>query len=140
MGTVELERGVICELRHIHIAPDDALGFGLGDKDLVSVGIRDSERSLAFNSVLVRVHPASGLELHIDTDEGNAAGIPQGATCYLESIDKRRPHDLLEASGPVTGDFTYIRWLGDCKTIEEVATVWNKLVIDRAAEMEGNIF
>lgn len=88
-GTVELDRGVICALRHIHITPDDALEFRLRDKDLVSVRILDSERSLAFGSVLVRVHPQSGLEMHIDTDEGNAAGIPLGATCYLESIDER---------------------------------------------------
>ena len=88
-GAVELERGVICALRHIHITPDDALAFGLRNKDVVSVQIRDGERSLGFGSVLVRVHPQSGLEMHIDTDEANAAGIPQGAVCYLDSIDER---------------------------------------------------
>lgn len=47
-----------------------------------------------------------------------------------------RPRELFETGDPVTADFTYIRWLGDRKRIEEITTVWNKLVIDRAAEME----
>ncbi len=46
-----------------------------------------------------------------------------------------RPRELFETGDPVTADFTYIRWLGDRKRIEEITTVWNKLVIDRTAEM-----
>lgn len=87
-GAVELQQGVICALRHIHMTPDDAREFGLRDGDLASVSIGGGERSLVFGSVLARVHPASSLELHIDTDEANAAGIQHHATCYLESIDR----------------------------------------------------
>jgi uncharacterized protein YecE (DUF72 family) len=47
-----------------------------------------------------------------------------------------RPRELFERGNPVTADFTYIRWLGDRKRIEEITKVWNKLVIDRTAEME----
>jgi uncharacterized protein YecE (DUF72 family) len=47
-----------------------------------------------------------------------------------------RPRELFETGDPITADFTYIRWLGDRKRIEEITTVWNKLVIDRTAEME----
>jgi uncharacterized protein YecE (DUF72 family) len=47
-----------------------------------------------------------------------------------------RPRELFETGDPVTADFTYIRWLGDRKGIEEITKVWNKLVIDRTAEME----
>ncbi len=47
-----------------------------------------------------------------------------------------RPRELFETGDPVTADLTYIRWLGDRKRIEEVTKVCNKLVIDRAAEME----
>jgi uncharacterized protein YecE (DUF72 family) len=47
-----------------------------------------------------------------------------------------RPRELFETGDPVTADFTYIRWLGDRKAIEEITKVWNKLVIDRTAEME----
>lgn len=47
-----------------------------------------------------------------------------------------RPGELFETGDPVTADFTYIRFLGDRKRIEEITTVWNKLVIDRTEEME----
>jgi uncharacterized protein YecE (DUF72 family) len=47
-----------------------------------------------------------------------------------------RPRELFETGDPVTADFAYIRWLGDRKAIEEITTVWDKLVIDRMAEME----
>jgi uncharacterized protein YecE (DUF72 family) len=47
-----------------------------------------------------------------------------------------RPRELFETGDPVTADFTYIRWLGDPKAIEEITTVWNKLVIDRTAEIQ----
>lgn len=46
-----------------------------------------------------------------------------------------RPRELFETGDPVTADFTYIRWLGDRKAIEEITPVWHKLVIDRTAEM-----
>jgi uncharacterized protein YecE (DUF72 family) len=47
-----------------------------------------------------------------------------------------RPRQLFETGDPITADFTYIRWLGDRKAIEEITKVWNKLVIDREPEME----
>lgn len=47
-----------------------------------------------------------------------------------------RPRELFETGDPVTADFTYIRWLGDRKQIEEITKVWNKMVIDRTPEME----
>ena len=36
---------------------------------------------------------------------------------------------------PITADWTYIRWLGDRKTIEEQTTTWDRVVVDRAAEL-----
>lgn len=47
-----------------------------------------------------------------------------------------RPRELFETADPVTAEFTYIRWLGDRKRIEEIAKVWNKILIDRTTEME----
>jgi uncharacterized protein YecE (DUF72 family) len=47
-----------------------------------------------------------------------------------------RPRELFETGDPITADFSYIRWLGDRKRIEEITKVWNKLVIDREPEME----
>ncbi|MGD0089241.1 MAG: acetate/propionate family kinase [Planctomycetota bacterium] len=87
-GNVQLEHGVINALRHIHMLPEDALSFALRDKDMVRVRI-EGPRSVIFGDVLVRVHPEFRLEMHIDTDEANAAEINAGATCYLDSIQER---------------------------------------------------
>jgi acetate kinase len=73
-GRVTIPNGVICARRHIHMNPDDARRFDLGDGDTVQVRI-NSGRELIFADVIVRVSPAYRLELHLDTDEANAAGI-----------------------------------------------------------------
>jgi len=87
-GRVELEQGVICALRHIHMPPEHALTYGLQDRDLVRVKI-EGERSLIFGDVLVRIHPSYELEMHIDTDEANAAEVNSGMIAIIDSIQKR---------------------------------------------------
>lgn len=82
-GRVDLKEGLICAWRHIHMTPDDATIFGVEDKDIVEVEVRSNQRSLTFGNVLVRVSPKYLLEMHIDTDEGNAAEISRGATGAL---------------------------------------------------------
>jgi propanediol utilization protein len=85
---VELEEGVICALRHIHASPEDALAYGLRDRDVVRVNL-SGERSLVFGDVLVRVAPDFTLEMHIDTDEANAAEVNPDSTCTIDSIQRR---------------------------------------------------
>ena len=87
-GTVTLEEGVICALRHIHMTPEDALRFGLHDKDMVRVRV-GTGRELIFGDVLVRVHPSFALAMHIDTDEANAANIGRGVEGYIDGIQNR---------------------------------------------------
>ncbi len=76
-GEVELERGVIVASRHIHMSLEDAEKFGVKDKDIVSVQT-EGERGLLFNNVLVRANAAFKLEMHVDLEEGNAAGVKNG--------------------------------------------------------------
>lgn len=84
---VELKQGVICAWRHIHMTPDDAEHFGVKDRDVVDVAIDSVEgRDLIFGDVLIRVSPKYALEMHIDTDEGNAAGMTRGAQATLVQI------------------------------------------------------
>ena len=45
------------------------------------------------------------------------------------------PEKIFEKFEPITTDFTYIRWLGDRKGIERVTKVWNRIVVDRTAQM-----
>jgi acetate kinase len=84
-GRLQLDRGVICALRHIHMTPEDALRYGVRDKSVVRVRI-DGDRELVFGDVLVRVHPQFSLAMHIDTDEANAANVRTGAQAVIESI------------------------------------------------------
>ncbi len=76
-GEVELTEGVIIASRHIHMHTDDAATFQVADKDRVQIKT-SGERGVIFDNVLVRVHPTYALEMHVDTDEGNAAGLKNG--------------------------------------------------------------
>ncbi len=77
-GTVSLRKGLICAKRHIHMTPEDAKRFGVENGDEVEVAITGGLRDLIFGDVLIRVSPAYALEMHIDTDEANAAELDQG--------------------------------------------------------------
>jgi acetate kinase len=87
-GEVVLDKGVICAQRHIHMSPEDALHFGVRDRDVVMVKV-EGERSLIFGDVIVRVKPDFVLELHLDTDEANAAELNTGMQARLFSIQSR---------------------------------------------------
>ena len=76
-GEVELEKGVIVASRHIHMHTTDAEKFGLKDKDIVSVKV-GGKRALTFENVLIRVSDKFALDMHLDVEEGNAAGLANG--------------------------------------------------------------
>ncbi len=76
-GQVELKEGIIVAARHIHMHTSDGEDFGVKDKDIVQVKT-DGPRGLVFDNVLVRVHDTYALEMHVDLEEGNAAGINNG--------------------------------------------------------------
>nr|WP_318381116.1 phosphate propanoyltransferase [uncultured Enterobacter sp.] len=71
---IDLPFGVIVAQRHIHMSPLDALILHVAHGEKVSVAIEGGDRGLIFNDVAVRVSPDMRLEMHIDTDEANAAG------------------------------------------------------------------
>jgi putative phosphotransacetylase len=73
-GSLELKEGLIIAKRHLHANPEEAQSLGLSDGEIISLKI-EGERGLVFNQVIVRVSQDYNLALHVDTDEGNAAGI-----------------------------------------------------------------
>ncbi len=77
-GALTLSEGCIIANRHIHMHTSDALRFGVKDGDTVTVDT-DSERRTRFYDVQIRVSDQFALEMHVDTDDANAAGIGNGA-------------------------------------------------------------
>jgi len=82
-GTLELEEGLICAQRHIHMNPAEALALGVEHGELVEVALDTDGRDLIFGDVKVRVSEGVHLEMHLDTDEGNAAEIVKGDEAVL---------------------------------------------------------
>lgn len=82
-GKVDLPEGLICAWRHIHMTGEDAARFGVAHGEFIEVAVTGGERDLIFQDVMVRVAPAYVLEMHIDTDEANAAELGRGATGNL---------------------------------------------------------
>jgi acetate kinase len=75
--------GLIIAARHIHTNPADAARHGIQDGEYVDIRVSDDDRALTFGRTLVRVGKNSFTEVHIDTDEANAAGIEVAATGEL---------------------------------------------------------
>ena len=81
-GMIELERGVIRHERHVHIGPADAAHYGVKDGDRLNLRI-ESTCSAILEDLLVRLAPAAKLEVHLDTDEGNAVDLPHATRVEL---------------------------------------------------------
>ena len=81
-GALYLNEGCIVAQRHIHMSPADAMAAGVSDGQIVSVKA-DNERGTVFNHVKIRVDDSFTLEMHIDTDEANAAQIKTGETVMI---------------------------------------------------------
>ncbi|HHV45460.1 MAG TPA: phosphate propanoyltransferase [Tissierellia bacterium] len=76
-GEIEIDKGVIVAARHIHMHTDDAERFGVKDGDIVKVRT-EGIRALVFENVLIRSGATHALEMHVDIEEGNAAGVKNG--------------------------------------------------------------
>lgn len=81
-GAIYLKEGCIVAKRHIHMSPRDAEKAGVKDGEIVSVKV-DNERATTFNNVTIRVDPSFTIEMHIDTDEANAARISTGMSAVI---------------------------------------------------------
>jgi putative phosphotransacetylase len=76
-GQVLLPEGIIVPQRHIHMTPGDAEKLGLSESQLVSVETFGT-RGIILKNVVIRIDPLFSLELHLDTDEANAAALKTG--------------------------------------------------------------
>ena len=83
VGKVHLDQGVIIAARHIHMTPEQAAEHSLKDGDHVQVRI-SGVRGGILEHVLIRVSANYALDMHIDTDEGNAFGLTTGMQAEVE--------------------------------------------------------
>ena len=81
-GIVTLNEGCIIANRHIHMSEDEGKAFGVRDGEYVDVELNGERRSL-FYDVQIRVHKDFRLEMHLDTDDANAAGVGTGFKAKL---------------------------------------------------------
>ena len=81
-GFFEMEQGVIRALRHVHMNPEDAKFYGVSQGDFMKMKV-GGPCGVTFEEMLVRVDPSFKLEVHIDTDEGNACNLLPNTSCEL---------------------------------------------------------
>ena len=77
-GSVYLKEGVIIANRHIHLTPEFADNHDIKDGDLVDVLCHGKEKTTKFYDVQIRVRDDFNVEMHIDTDDANSAGLRNG--------------------------------------------------------------
>jgi putative phosphotransacetylase len=81
-GMIRLERGMIRHERHVHMGPADTEYYGVKDGDRLNLRVK-SDCSAVLEDLLCRVSPAAKLEVHLDTDEGNAVNLPHAVKLEL---------------------------------------------------------
>jgi propanediol utilization protein len=74
-GVVELSEGVIRAARHVHMSVRDAEHYGVKTGDMMKLRVQSAGCSVVFEDLKVRADETTKLEVHIDTDEGNASNL-----------------------------------------------------------------
>ena len=82
-GEVDLDHGVIAAKRHAHFSPDQAKEAGVVDGQTIKIKLESPDRTTIYDDVVVRAKPYYVKEVHVDTDEANAAGIGPDAVCEI---------------------------------------------------------
>lgn len=82
-GVVELKAGVIRAERHVHMCPDDLAHYGVHDGDRMHLRVAAEGCTTVFEDLLVRADKNVRLEVHLDTDEGNAAYLDKATRVEL---------------------------------------------------------
>jgi putative phosphotransacetylase len=81
-GYFQMEQGVIRAMPHVHMHPDDAAYYKVKHRDPIKLRVH-GPLGMTFDNLVVRVDPSFKLEVHIDTDEGNACGLAGTTFCEL---------------------------------------------------------
>jgi propanediol utilization protein len=87
-GECTIDHGAIVAQRHVHMSPDDAARLGVGNGDVIRVEAQGA-REATLGDVVVRVGPKFSLDLHLDTDEANAAGLDEASVVAFAGVERR---------------------------------------------------
>lgn len=82
-GVVELEEGVIRAMRHVHMGPADLAHYGVKNGDSLNLRVVSPHCTTTLEDVIVRADPTVKLEVHLDTDEGNAIDLEHATAVEL---------------------------------------------------------
>lgn len=82
-GVVELQQGVIRAMRHVHMGPADLAHYGVKDKDMINLRIESPGCTTVLEDLAVRAGEKIKLEVHLDTDEGNAVNLDNATKVEL---------------------------------------------------------
>ncbi|MFL2866786.1 MAG: phosphate propanoyltransferase [Pirellulaceae bacterium] len=74
-GVVHLDQGVIRAARHVHMNTGDLSYYGVEDGEMMDLRIESPACSMVLEDLKVRAAESVKLEVHIDTDEGNACNL-----------------------------------------------------------------
>lgn len=74
-GVVELQQGVIRAMRHVHMGPEDLKHYSVKNGDMMKLRIESNGCTTVLEDMVVRAAENIKLEIHIDTDEGNAINL-----------------------------------------------------------------
>jgi putative phosphotransacetylase len=92
-GSLELKQGVIRAMRHVHMSPADLAHFGVQNGEAMNLRVESPGCTTMLENVVVRGGDEKiKLEVHLDTDEGNAVNLPHATNV-----------ELLKASGAACG-------------------------------------
>jgi len=87
-GSIELNQGVIRALRHVHMSPADMAAYGVNNGDAMDLKVESPGCTTTLNNVVVRGGDDKiKLEVHLDTDEGNAINLPNATKVDLVKAD-----------------------------------------------------
>jgi propanediol utilization protein len=87
-GVVELSAGVIRAERHVHMGPADLEYYKVHDGDRMQLRIESIGCTTVFEDLLVRAGKNIKLEVHLDTDEGNAVNLEKASRVELVKAEK----------------------------------------------------
>jgi propanediol utilization protein len=82
-GGLELQEGVVRAARHVHMSPAEAEYYGVQAGDLMRLVV-DSEQGGCLEGLICRISDKEKLEVHLDTDEGNALDLVRARKVYIE--------------------------------------------------------